>query len=369
MYHYLLALKRTLRSLYFPILLVIFTFALIASVSLGENEGMPIAGVCDFDESITSKNIVSYLTENSYELCPDEKTLRERVSTGEYNCGVVIPEGLEDLLKSDKLDKAVTFIASPSTFLRAIYSNHVTAAIFSEYAPIMSAASISDASITKDEVVAEYRDMMADGAPFTFDIEYVEAVATASSQNTDVRTRSYSLAIASLLIFVMLMHGVCDLISKDIKSLCGRIGMKNTLLHNVIPNMSVRIIGIMLASTAAALVSFLMNKNTTLTELLLPIFIYSIAIATLALFAAAIFADSAKIHIFTFFIFILGLVLCPIYIDVSLMLPFAKYMRLLTAQYWLWIFSDTPLLMFIPIILLPISCLALYKRFAQMPVK
>ena len=369
MYHYLLAVKRTLRSLYFPILLVIFTFALIASVSLGENEGMPIAGVCDFDESITSKNIVAYLRQNSYELCPDEKTLRERVSSGEYNCGVVIPEGFEALLKADKLDKAVTFIASPSSFLRAIYTNHVTAAIFSEYAPIMSAASISDSSITKDEVIAEYRDMMADGAPFTFDIEYIEAKAPTSSQNRDVRTSSYSLAIASMLIFVMLMYSVCDLLSKDIKNIRGRIGMKNTLLHSVIPNMGIRIIGIILASIAAAFVSFLINKNTPLTELLSPIFIYSIATAALALFAASVFADAAKIQIFTFFVVILGFVLCPIYIDVSIMLPFAKYMRLLTSPYWLWIFADNTLYSSIPIILLPISCLALYKRFAQKPVK
>ncbi|MBQ8250145.1 MAG: ABC transporter permease [Clostridia bacterium] len=368
MYNYILAVKRTLRSVYFPTLLIIFAFALIASVSLGESESMPIAGVCDFDESVSSKNIVKHLSENGFELCTDEKELREKVSSGEYNCGVIIPKGFNELLMSDNIDKSVTFITSPSSFLLSIYSNHVMTAIFSEYAPIISANSITDTTITADEVIAEYRDMMADGAPFTFAVEYVEADGESSPQAPD-RSRTYSLAVASLLILVMLMYGVCDLVTKDIEACSHRIGMKNTLIHSVIPNMSVRIIGIMLATITAAFVSFLINKNTTLTELFLPIFLYSLAIATLALFAAAIFRSAARIQIFTFFLFILGLVLCPIYIDISLLLSTVKYIRLFTAPYWLWIFADNPFYALIPVILLPISCLALYKRFAKKPVK
>ena len=368
-YDYLLAVKRTLRSVYFPVLLIILAFSLTASVSLGQSESMPVAGVCDLDGSISSIRITEYLCENNYTVCPDEETLRQRIASGEYNCGVVIPAGFDSMLYAGQLENAVTFIASPTSFLRGIYENHVTAAIFSELAPIISANSMTDVDITTDEVVEKYRDLFDEGSPFSFDIQYVGAEQATDSNVNYSRARSYSLAIAALLIFVMLMYSVCELVSGDIKSVSHRIGMKNILLHSVIPGMSVRITGIMLAAALSAVVSIPLNKSNELGGILLPILAYCLAVTAFAFFAAALLADAAKLQILTFFIFISALVLCPVYVDISLFVPWAEYVRLLAVPYWLWIYADSMIYAIILAVLLPISCLALWMRFSHKAVE
>lgn len=365
MYALALAVKRVLRSVYFPVLLFVLTLSLIASVSLGQSEELPLAGVCDLDGSAASARVALYLTENHFEVCENEDELRRRISAGEYNCGVVLPDGFEKRLQTGDTEGAVPFISSPTSFVLAVYKNHAAAAIFSEYAPFLSAAALKDTDISQEEVIKTYRDMMDGGLLFSFDIEYVEA----SFAPEDTRARTYAMTASAVLIFVMLMYSACELLTKDMAELPHRVGMKATLLYAVIPGMAVRAAGILLAAAIAAVVSFFAHASTALAELLLPIFAYTLAVTALAMLTAALFRDAGKIRIFTFFILLASFVLCPVYIDAALLVPLLKYLRLFVAPCWLWLCADAPWLVFLAAAAVPLSFAALYARFVHRAVR
>ena len=362
MHFYLLSLKRAWRSVYFPVLLLILTLSLVLSVSLGESEEIPLAGVCDLDGSISSARVCRYLLDNHFVLCQEETVLRERIASGDLSCGVILPANFEDILLTGNVAGSVRFITSPTSFLPHLYKNHVTAALFSEHAAIISAEALAGTDIDRDELIQTYREMMDEGVLFSFETEYADSAGTAAPQSSDLPVRNYAMSTASLLVFVMLMFSVCELLTGDMRALPGRIGAKYTILYAVIPSMAVRIAGILLASAAAAGVSFLWNGSTVLASLLIPICLYTLAASAAALLTAALFPRATALRIFTFFVLLGSFVLCPVYLDAALFLPVIRYVRPLFPPYWLWILAECPAFALLIVVMLPLSLIALSIR-------
>ena len=331
MHFYLLSLKRAWRSVYFPVLLLILTLSLVLSVSLGESEEIPLAGVCDLDGSISSARVCRYLLDNHFVLCQEETALRERIASGDLSCGVILPANFENILLTGNVAGSVRFITSPTSFLPHLYKNHVTAALFSEHAAIISAEALAGTDIARDELIQTYREMMDEGVLFSFETEYADSAGTAAPQSSDLPVRNYAMSTASLLIFVMLVFSVCDLLTGDMRALPGRIGAKHTILYAVIPSMAVRIAGILLASAAALL-------------------------------TAALFPRATALRIFTFFVLLGSFVLCPVYLDAALFLPVIRYVRPLFPPYWLWILAGCPAFALLIVVMLPLSLIALSIR-------
>lgn len=363
MYSYLLSVKHALRSVYFPVLLIVLALSLIASVPLGNSEELPTAGVCDLDGSVTSGRICAYLLDNHFVVCNDESDLRDLVASGKLNCGIVIPPDFESTLLTGDISGAVRFISSPASFLLPLYKNHAAAALFTEHAAVISANALNGTDIPREELIQTYREMMDEGLLFSFDIEYAASDADTSDLTSSTRARSYALSVASLIVFVMVTYSVCDLLAGDMQVLPCRIGVRRTVFHAILPHMAVRVAGILFATSTAAAVSFLWHGDTTVAELILPISLYTLSVSAAALLIAAIAADSSAVRVCTFFVVIASFALCPIYLDTALLSPVIHYIRPLCPTYWLWILAQSPAWALILIPAAPLSLLALFARF------
>lgn len=350
--------------MYFPILLILLAMVIFLAPMLGREETIPNAGLCDLDKTKSSERIAAYLTDNGYIICEDEHVMREMIQDGILNCGLIIPEGFEELMYADSLDDTVIFISSPLSYSPEIYQSHAAAAIFGELAPIITATQLDGTGITAAESVGEYHSLTDSGLRFSFLVETVNTVASPQ----DERASTYLLGAASLFIFAVLMYAACDLLSGDIRMLAPRIGMGKTVLHAVIPGMVVRVIGVMLSALTAAFMSWAVFEDTLILSLLVPLCVYTLYIAAFAIFAAALFADTAKMQIFTFFILIPSLILCPIYVDMSLTYRWISIFRILIPTYQLWIYAEHPLSAVIVPIAAAVSLGALYLRFSKKPI-
>ncbi|MBE6611216.1 MAG: hypothetical protein E7632_01885 [Ruminococcaceae bacterium] len=331
----LFAAKRAVRTVIFPVLLILLAASLILAPMLGREESLPPAGIVCADESVIAHRMLRHLTENGFELCPDEATLRARVAAGEYDCGAVIPDGFEALVLSNTPDGAARFITSPTSFAPTVYQNHLAAAIFSELAPVITADALADSGISLEETLAEYRAMMDAGMVFTFELVRADASAPLSA---DDRGKAYLLGAASLLIFTILMYGICGSLRDDIRALSMRIGRKTVLLRAVIPDMAIRAGGILMAVFLAAGVSFVMGDSLP-GRILLPLGLFTLAVTVFAFLAAAVLRTPARVQILTFFILLASVALCPIYLDVTLIAPWLGWIRAALPPYWLWVFA------------------------------
>ncbi len=330
----LIALKRCLRTVYFPVLLCVLALVLCIMPRIGREEKIPPAGVCDLDGSATTEQIIAMLSENGFVLYPDEDSLRADVTSGVLDCGAIFPCGFSAMVEENRVDGVVTFLTAPLSHAPGMYRNHLTAAVFAQIAPIISAEAFDASGVSKEDVTAKYREIAEGGLMFTFRVES----ASGEAPSSEMGARSYTMGAAALLIFAMMMHSICHILQYDVKPLGMHLGRGRTVLSAVLPALSVRVAGICLAVLAATVVS----GDGILSELLPALVLYTLLLGTGSLlvlsFAPLGGTDGGKLRILTFFVLLAALVLCPILYDAALLFPWVWVLRLLCPPYWLWLF-------------------------------
>jgi len=329
-----LSVKRAFRS-GFGLMLLFLVILITAAPGLGRNETLPPAGVCISDKGVISERISKHLSELGFELCQSEEIMRKRISSGEYDCGAVIPEGFGEKLASGMLDEAVLFITSPTSFAPDVYQNQLSAAIFAEYAPYITAEALSGMEITAEEALEAYRQRLDGGQVFSFDIVYS---GTEEESAEPQRASAYTLAAASLMIFAVMSHSCCGIVRADSRLLSKRIGGGRMFVCSVLPDLGVRVIGVILACGVAVGLSGVLGGGIP-PRLLLAIALYTLAVTVFTYGAAVILRTPARLQFLSFFVILASLVLCPIYLDVSLFLPWIGYLRAALPTYWLWLFA------------------------------
>ncbi len=356
-----IASMRALRTVYFPVLMIILAVTLYFAPVLGEKEAIPPAGICDYDDTELSRRVVNYLTQNGYTVFDNEEAMRKMISEGKLNCGAVINEGFESLMYADMADNAVTFIKSPLTYSGGIYQSHISAAIFGEIAPIIAAGELSGTNITEKDISDEYKHLTDTTVRFSLDVETVESNEAPAIS----RPMTYLLTAASFMIFAVIMHSVCSVLWQDLNSAAPRIGIDKTIIHLIIPDIAVRILGISLSVVISALTALWIRGNSLIITLLPSIFAYTLFVTALAIVMFAVLRKRSLVQVFSFFVLILSLIFCPIYMDISVMLRWAEDFRVLAPPYWLWICADHPLSLICALPLSMLSLPAVRLRFSK----
>ncbi len=365
LYSFVLAAKRALRSIYVPAMLAVMAIAVFFAPMLGHEEELPPAGICDLDNTEYSKKVCEYLLLNGFVTVESEAELREMVSKSELDCGAILNAGFGERLTDADLEEAVVFIDSPLSYQPELYRNHIGAAILGEVAPYISVKYLKDTDITADMVVEEYRKMVNEGSNFSFALQTADSVEITDSGHA----KTYVLGAASLLIFAFMMYAACDVYADGVGELAHRIGMKKTVLYTVIPDLSVRVCGVWLAMLAAAVMSKLIMGDGVLLSLVIPLFVYTLLLGAFGVLLGVVLANTGRIQIFTFFVLVMSLVLCPIYIDLSLMVPWLERFRYILPPYWLWLSDGSIVMPMIAVASVPASLGAMYLRFARKPNK
>lgn len=336
-----LAFKRAMRTVYVPVLLVLCALTAFFAPLMSAEEGMPTAGVYSADDSNMAGRVVDYLSENRFEKCDSEAVLREKIARGDYNCGVIICEDFEKRVMNGDTDELVLYLTTPSTFVPMVYQNHVMAAIYREYAPYITADLISDEHFRDHEVIDRYNELISEGGSFTFEVMREDNVAIDGNH----RAFAYTIGLCAIFIFALIMYGVCSAVTVDLDSMRVRIGAKNAIRYTVIPSLAVRAVGVVIAFSAGTLLSALYSGNSALIPLIGAVAIYTLLITAFGVALAAICPKVKVIQTVTFFVLIAGLMICPIYYDLSMVIPWIGTFRNVLPVYWLWICEEKLLMM------------------------
>lgn len=367
MWSFSLAIKRAMRSVYFPVLLALCTVITLFAPIFGKEESLPPAGVCDRDSTEISARATAYLAKNGFEICSDEDILRQKIASGEFDCGVIIKSGFSNSVKRNNPDGTAIFITSPLSFADELYKNHIVTAVFIHTVPAITAEITEEhfkgIGVTADDISEVYYDRISHGPTFTFDIENVDSDASFSHD----RGKTYLMFFASILIFTAVMYSVNECSSPDhLASLKGRLGARNLLLFVTLPGLSVRVLGIALSLTLSAVLESLIFKSSTVTELLPELFSYTLLILSFAFVISVIFPKSADFRTVSVVVLLASLVLCPAYTDLSAMWRPAAAIRGFLPTYWLWFCKDFPLAWLIAISALAIAS-AIFVMSAYLP--
>lgn len=331
-----LSLKRAFRSAYFLVMLAFLAVAAYFAPAIGADEGLKPAALCNCDSSEISSRIAEYLIENGYELCSDEEMLLDGIESGTYDCGAVIPNGFGDLVASGNADGAISFVVTPVSYAPDIYKNHIAAAVYKECAPYITADALKDTVITFDDVYEKYSGMTEDGALFSFK----EQLADGDVAYEQEREKTYILATASFMILALMLYSASDVFASDVMTLAPRIGSWKAVLLAVMPDISVRALAVVAAYAVSAFVRQLICGDDISVTLLPAVCVYVILSCVFGIFAVTVLADRTRISACVFYLFVLSLVLCPIYFDAALVLPVMAKIRMFMPTYWLWMLDE-----------------------------
>ncbi len=363
---FILTCKRLFRRPAFLLLLLSAAAAIFFAPLLGRDEAIPPAGVCDLDGSAASAAVCEMLCADGFVLCDDEAELRAGVQSGRYDCGVILPCGMEDALRKGRTEGMLPLITAPTSFVPELYQNHVTAAVFSVYAPYLTADVLADTPISEEEVLEEYRTLMESGLLFSFTLSTGEEAI----QPENTRALTYTLGAASLFLFALLVYATCGALTGDCARFARRIGLGRTLRFILLPELVLRAALAMLFSAAALCLASFITEAPFLLRLIWPICVYILLLSSLSMVISAVFSHVGQMQTLSCFLLLLALVLCPIYTDVTLTFPFAAVLRCFVPSYWLWLAYAHPLpCSVVAIALLPITYALLYLlRRLRLPV-
>ena len=325
-----LAAKRLLRSAY-PLLCIACALLLWLSSFAAEQQLSP-AGVCDLDGSAVSKQVTEHLLANGFLRFEDEAGLRAAVEKGELDCAAVLPQGMGEMLERGETGGLVLFLDSPSSFMPDIYKYHIAAAVFRQTAVNISAEAFEDSVVEKQDVLTAYEAMFEEGYAFSFAVESEDGVSAVNIRKTALVTGS-----AAIGLFLLLLSGASGLLDDEFRALRLRIGGRKSLLCVVLPGLALRLV---LALVPVSLAAFAAGEGRLVPHL----WIFGLLMTDTALVLSAILPGRRSISLLLPLLLTAALALCPIFADISALLPVLKPLRWLLPPWWLWPAQEQPIL-------------------------
>ena len=135
-----LFLKRNIRKLSLILLLAlipILCFTLNKAIKKDTSSSIT-AGIYAYDNTSYAKTIIDNMTSNyrsvRFERCKSVSEIKEKVISGEYECGYVLKKDFNEKLVNAQSRTMVTVYKSPSTIASAITSEYLFSEIFRIYA-------------------------------------------------------------------------------------------------------------------------------------------------------------------------------------------------------------------------------------------
>ena len=320
------SIYRSIRSVSFISILIILITVIPLFAIAADTISPTLAGfVCEEMDDSSVQKIRAYLLDNGFIELDNVDELYSEVADGNLDCGVVVPAGIQSRLRTGDLDGLLLFIDSPTALRSDLWREFAAAAVYSVYAPYITADILADSGIELDEVLEVYDHMMASGYLFTFEIETVSG----ASEPEQIRKTQFTLLASAVLIFIGVIFGVCIPVVSDLNTMIMRIGARRTIKYLFIPQVIIRNLLIWLAGGIGVWITGFMSHIPMLG-------IYIILINCAGFILLFIFRGKTWLQIYTTLICIATVALCPIFIDIALFVPVVGYLRQLCPTYWLW---------------------------------
>ncbi|MBR4206828.1 MAG: hypothetical protein IKQ92_15245 [Clostridia bacterium] len=357
----LLHMKRLMRTVWFPVLLVVLVLALLAACLIGEKEGLPPVGAANDDDSELSEKIMARLESMGFAAVGSEDVLREEIAQGRLDCGVLLPKGFGESLLSG--DVHAVFLETPDSYVPTLIRNQAAAAIFYERARIVSSDGLDEVGVDSADYDAIYREMTMEGAQFTFEIVVRDG---AERTAPEPRGLAYAMGALALLGFSAVMFQTDRSFSRT--ELAGRLGARNTLTSLLLPELLgawfCLVCAVLLACFGMRLFGSPVGGMLALCSVCWITLAFSFAAA-----ASYLLKTSAWRQGLAFAVLLFTPALCPIAWDAGLLVPAVGFVRLFLPTYWLWVCKNRPILgvgiAVLSLIPAALALLAQARRMAQ----
>lgn len=344
----LLFIKRCFKKLSFILLLLaIPVLCLLLKNTAKSGSSSITAGIFIEQESPLALQISNNLTGRydsvKFELCGDKETLINRVTNGTYECGYVFSEDFDEKLLNKKTKKIVEVYISPKTLTSALTNEYVFSELFVEYAfrelvdyiemdTVFKNKDLSDISNTLRPIYDDYVN-----GDETFSFRYINP-KEGSVEDTALFS-SYLLlsvkGVIALLIMFAAFIGTLNLY-KDNKA---GVFYAFKGINKTFAKMS-EIFSVTLSAALSGLVTiYACNLSDGFVTEVLRMFVYAL-ICTV--YCYVLYKLIPNQYVFSAFIPILilgSIIFCPIFIDVSEILPFVKYISWLFLPKYYFIYA------------------------------
>ncbi len=336
MTYFILAAKRLYRSLPFVISILLLLGAVTLGSLLGKETAVPGAGIVALGEGKETSALLALLAEQDFVLYENEETLRCAIARGDISCGAVLAPDMEARILSTELDGCIRFLYPADSILPELFRVSVVTGVLSVASPYFSTPILKELAPEVDlteEIAARYQEEKQNGTGFVFDIE---TVAGNAPREEDFGER-FALTLLSVMLFVLPLLQSCRLFRPEYRTLEKRIGRQTAYTTVFLPE-----VGISLFSTLAAIAvgipsaSLLADKPRLLAHMGSAV----AAAILLSLFALAlplVIKRAESLQMLIVPVLLLTLVFCPLMIDISLLFPAARVIRLFLPTYWIFL--------------------------------
>ena len=325
---FLFSLKKTIKTPVFGIFFFLILLLPPLFFALGRQTKTPPAG-CYLEEAadLEARRVAAYLEGSGFLIYPSAEALQTDVADGTLDAGVQIPADLGGRLSRGEYERCLIFCVSPTSSFPDLWKEHAVSALFAVCAPYISAAILEEAGIPRETLFEAYWSRMEAGKRFTFRLTTQDGALVVSED----RSERFFLFALSLLLFLSSWFCVPSPLAESVRALAPRIGRGKAFLTLYLPGLLLRTLLLALSAAAACLLA---GRAAILPPALLYLLLLQLFSLVLTFLPGEAWKNTA-----IFFLAIFSLALCPVYVDLGLLLPALKPLRALTPPYWLWLLA------------------------------
>jgi len=327
-----LAIKRCVSDVAFMSALLLILILLPLTANLGKVTAQLPAGVVDEDRSIVSKRVMEQLLQDNFVPFEDEEDLYQAVKAGDLDCGVVLPAGLQEKIEAKSLNGEIKVIRSAQSLTEELYMGQVSACLFAQIAPYITAEELHALDISREEVLIKYHNRMKQGYVFSFEILSQDALPI--PENT--KAKSLMTGVVAVMIYIVTSLAVITVVHKDARSLLPKLGKKDCVRYVVLPSLVIRTLMICGAITIGIMAAEPLTSGNSEMQMILPACFYAVLLVMVLLLLSLICPDTRVLYLLIFVVLTASVVICPIYIDITVLSPVFSFVREFVPVYWLW---------------------------------
>ena len=326
----LFALKRTVRSAPFLVLLVLTLF-LPYLMDIATRDTEPRGGVFFREDPASvdpdSRRLEAYLEEEGFTAFEGSyEALEDALSEGRYDAAVIVPARLSEKLSSGNAVEALTVRLSPVAYHPSFWKGTASAALYAVYAPHVTVLTLDGTGIPEAEIYQEYEALMGAERLFSFEITRVSGAALKRTERQD----RFFMGTLAILVYLAGWFGIVMPLKRDRDNMALRITGDAATRAVFVPGVLLRAAVLYVAAAVPGIVS-------GRAVLLVPLLLYEAAVLGVHLLLSLLPGRDWK-DIAVILLSMAALALCPMYTDFSLTIPAVAVIRLFIPAYWLWLF-------------------------------
>ncbi len=338
---FLTALRRLRSSAGFWIsLLLIPVLAAGCILLFSKQEASPAAGFA-FDTASPSEEALAFsrLLEEDGFLPMEKEELREAVANGKLDCGFLFPASFPEAGPSPAPEGSIRLLSSQRTVLDSFFREKISARLLSLSAPSL-AAGIADyyGFPGRDEELQErFSAWYKDGELYSFAFESVEGAPAPEDGNMLPGLLS---GVAALFPFASLFLSAGGLSPRKNQGLIASLGGACFFRKLALPLGLLQLFLAFLSTGGSLCLMHILFPGAVPLYIWNRLLWYLPALSGIEALAAA-FLPSAGVSLLPA-VFSASLVLCPIFLDITVFLPFLEPLRWLLPPYWFFLPQNAP---------------------------